>query len=73
MVSAGVLSVDVLPEYLDGVLVDVSSLGVVLFVVVLLLEFVGVCFVIEVLPPYLEAIRSMVLGVSGGSRLVDLA
>lgn len=65
-----VRSIDVLPPYLAGVLLVGSSFGVV--VVVLLVEL-GVSFVMDVLPPYLEAIRSIALGVSAGSRLVDLA
>lgn len=64
-----VLSEELLPVYLGGDLA-LSSLGAVFVVVdgVVLLSFV-----MEALPPYFEAILSMVLGVSDGSRLVDLA
>lgn len=64
------LSVELLPEYFGGDLVLSFSGGVVEFEIVLLFDDV---FVIEALPPYFEAILSIVLGVSGGSRLVDLA
>lgn len=68
--SVVVRSVDVLPEYL-GVRLAGSSLGVEELVVVLV--GFGVGLVMDARPPYLEAIRSMALGASGGSRLVDLA